>query len=373
MGGEGSKSTLTLKGASIENNTAKTHGGGIYYYEYNTVTLDGSSSIIIQNNTSSNIYMTSNNSNKKKSKYNIDIKNLIQGSLIGVSTQKKPITGTAQIFSTASDTDYSQYFFSDSDCYLVCYNSSENALELTADIKSFKLNYNANGGICDITEAKQQKLDGNEATFKLSPAPTRQCYTFLGWADSADATVAKYTANSDITVTDEKTVYAIWRLSHTLNHVEAVSPTCTTDGSKAYYACSECGKNFEDQAATKEIADIITYVIPHGHMLGEWIDEIAATKEAAGTVGHRDCTVCGKHFDINGNEITELSIEFAEKSENLPNSTIAEDTIDEGLSVGAVAGITVGSVVVVEACAFSMFWFVIKKKRITDLAAIFKK
>lgn len=44
-----------------------------------------------------------------------------------------------------------------------------------------------------------------------------------------------------------------------------------------------------------------------------------------------------------------------------------------GLSGGAIAGIAVGSVAVVGVGGFSVFWFVIKKKKFADLIAIFKK
>ena len=44
-----------------------------------------------------------------------------------------------------------------------------------------------------------------------------------------------------------------------------------------------------------------------------------------------------------------------------------------GLSGGAIAGIAVGSVAVVGLGGFSIFWFVIKKKKFADLIALFKK
>lgn len=47
--------------------------------------------------------------------------------------------------------------------------------------------------------------------------------------------------------------------------------------------------------------------------------------------------------------------------------------LTKGLSGGAIAGIVVGSVVVVGLCGFSVVWFVIKKKSFADLVAIFKK
>ena len=44
-----------------------------------------------------------------------------------------------------------------------------------------------------------------------------------------------------------------------------------------------------------------------------------------------------------------------------------------GLSGGAIAGIVIGSVAVAGVVGFSVFWFVIKKKKFADLIAIFKK
>ena len=42
-----------------------------------------------------------------------------------------------------------------------------------------------------------------------------------------------------------------------------VEPTAATVGKEAYYTCQSCGKYFEDEAGTKEIADIASYgIIP---------------------------------------------------------------------------------------------------------------
>ena len=50
-----------------------------------------------------------------------------------------------------------------------------------------------------------------------------------------------------------------------------------------------------------------------------------------------------------------------------------EQSEKTGLSGGAVAGIVIGSVAVAGVGGFSVFWLVIKKKKLTDLIAIFKK
>lgn len=50
-----------------------------------------------------------------------------------------------------------------------------------------------------------------------------------------------------------------------------------------------------------------------------------------------------------------------------------EQSEKTGLSGGAIAGIVIGSVAVAGVVGFSVFWFVIKKKKFADLIAIFKK
>ena len=55
---------------------------------------------------------------------------------------------------------------------------------------------------------------------------------------------------------------------------------------------------------------------------------------------------------------------------------IAEDTTEEqepeGISVGAIAGITVGGTIFVSLTVFSVVWFLIKKKTKSDLKALLK-
>ena len=49
---------------------------------------------------------------------------------------------------------------------------------------------------------------------------------------------------------------------HVLSYVSAKPATCTDSGNKAYYACSDCGKWFEDSLGTVEITDKSSVVIP---------------------------------------------------------------------------------------------------------------
>ena len=192
---------------------------------------------------------------------------------------------------------------------------------------------------------------------------------------------------------------------------ELSEATCTQKA-----VCQTCGGEFGELAE---------------HSFGEWIDEIPATTEATGTKAHKDCAVCNKHFDGDGNEITDLTISKLEGSGDQPGGDqpggdqpggdqpggdqpggdqpggdqpggdgpatepttepTTEPATEEGaepnendgqpngnneeggLPTGAVVGIVIGSVAVVGVGGFALFWFVIKKKSWADLVAVFKK
>ena len=80
---------------------------------------------------------------------------------------------------------------------------------------TYTLNYHANGGDENSVPASQtEKSSTGKATFTISSAiPTRDGYTFLGWADDADATAVQYHGGDKITLTKDnptKTIYAVW-------------------------------------------------------------------------------------------------------------------------------------------------------------------
>ena len=191
--------------------------------------------------------------------------------------------------------------------------------------------------------------------------------------------------------------------------------TCT---SKA--VCEVCRTTYGDTA-------------PHDY--GELIPEVAATTTEFGVKEHKDCKVCGKHFDKDGNEITELRIakigthnvvingesKFYVHGESV--TVTAEDkegkvfngwqdasgkivstdksytfTVNgettltavyedkssgggeitppakkDGLSGGQIAGIVIGSVAVAGIGGFAIFWFAVKKKTFADLITAIKE
>ena len=209
--------------------------------------------------------------------------------------------------------------------------------------------------------------------------------------------------------------------------------TCKRDsGHKENGTCSGGAAT----CTTKAVCDVCrtTYGETTPHDYGEWKDEIPATTENFGTKGHKDCTVCGKHFDKDGNEITELRIakigthnvvingeskfyahgesvtvtaedkegkvftgwqdesgKIVSTDKSYTFKVTGETTLTavyedkssgggeitppakkDGLSGGQIAGIVIGSVAVAGIGGFAIFWFAVKKKTFADLIAEIK-
>ena len=214
---------------------------------------------------------------------------------------------------------------------------------------------------------------------------------------------------------------------HDSTHIESEMVTATgTEITKA--TCKEKGKmkytaTFVNTAFAVQEKEVDIDFAPH--TFGEWKDEIPPTTEDFGTKGHKDCTVCGKHFDKDGNEITDLRIAkigthnvvingeskfyadgesvtvTAEDKEGkifkgwqdesgkiistdksytftvtgeMTLTAIYEDvlSVNKGLSSGQITGIVIGSVAVAGIGAFSIFWFAVKKKTFADLGVALK-
>ncbi len=116
-------------------------------------------------------------------------------------------------------------------------------------------------------------------------------------------------------------------VEHALTLVEGQPANCLQDGWEDYYACSACGKNYLLNAGetlgadgvialdkVTEIVDVEAWKTGDGkiekgaHSYGDLIPEVSATCSATGTLAHKDCSICGKHFDADGVEIADLTI-----------------------------------------------------------------
>ena len=248
-----------------------------------------------------------------------------------------------------------------------------------------------------------------------------------------------YTKQSNVHIHDWGEVKYTWTdntckaervCKHDSAHTESETRTATGTVIKAA-TCKEKGKmkytaTFENTAFTKQEKEVDIDFAPH--TFGAWKDEIPATTEDFGTKGHKDCTVCGKHFDKDGGEITELRIakigthnvvingeskfyahgesvtvtaedkegkefkgwkdesgkivstdkSYTFKVSGEKNLTAVYDdkpsgggeitppAKKDGLSGGAIAGIVIGSVLLAVIGGFAIFWFAVKKKTFTD-------
>ena len=254
-----------------------------------------------------------------------------------------------------------------------------------------------------------------------------------------------YTKQSNVHIHDWGEVKYTWTdntckaervCKHDSTHIE--SETVTATGTTITAAtCKEKGKmkytaTFENTAFTKQEKEVDIDFAPH--TFGAWKDEIPATTEDFGTKGHKDCTACGKHFDKDGGEITELRIakigthnvvKNGESKFNAHGESVTVTAEDkegkefkgwkdesgkivstdksytfkvsgeknltavyddkpsgggeitppakkDGLSGGAIAGIVIGSVLLAGIGAFAIFWFAVKKKTFADLIAAIK-
>ena len=165
-------------------------------------------------------------------------------------------------------------------------------------------------------------------------------------AATEDATGVKtYTC----TVCNYTKTEVIARLDHThvFTDVVEVKAKCTTNGNIAYKHCTKCNKNFD--ADNKELSNVVILALghdmdagaittastctnagiktftckrtgcdhktteaveinPNAHNFGSWVAEVSATCTEVGTKAHKDCTYCGKHFDNEDVEITDLTI-----------------------------------------------------------------
>ncbi|MGM9640626.1 MAG: S-layer homology domain-containing protein, partial [Faecousia sp.] len=79
---------------------------------------------------------------------------------------------------------------------------------------TYTLTYDVNGGK-EANRTETQKSKDGSYTFTVSDfTPTKDGFSFLGWAEHAEASMPNYTKGSKITLTEaaaSKTIYAVWK------------------------------------------------------------------------------------------------------------------------------------------------------------------
>lgn len=81
--------------------------------------------------------------------------------------------------------------------------------------KTLTLSYNANGGTGAPNSASENIYNATTSkAFTISSTiPTRTGYSFLGWGTTAGATSATYSAGASVTLSDNLTLYAVWKIN----------------------------------------------------------------------------------------------------------------------------------------------------------------
>ena len=89
----------------------------------------------------------------------------------------------------------------------ITYTNNDSVIDNTLD--TYTLTYDANKGTGG--PAAQPGLKYNEFATISTTEPTRENYTFLGWATTADATVSDVISSTSIQIKDNTTLYAVWQ------------------------------------------------------------------------------------------------------------------------------------------------------------------
>ena len=80
---------------------------------------------------------------------------------------------------------------------------------------TYTVSYNANGG----SGAPAAQTKTHDVALKLSTQqPTRDGYTFLGWATSSSATSAQYQPGEYFDIDEDTTLYAVWKNTYTITY-----------------------------------------------------------------------------------------------------------------------------------------------------------
>ena len=162
---------------------------------------------------------------------------------------------------------------------------------------------------------------------------------------------------------------------------EEIPATCSSTGTKAHKDCSVCNKHFNEYEV--EIADLTLPIDANNHdMATEWTGVadghyhsckrtgceyhdtlVAHTSSGSATeTTPETCTDCGYVITpaLGATPGTDTP------GTDDPNTGDTDEPKDDegGLGTGAIAGIVVGSVLVIGVGGFCLYWFVFRKKRV---------
>lgn len=214
-----------------------------------------------------------------------------------LSTVKPTRTGYSFIgwaLSKAEADDGDNYYSAGDSC-----GKNENlTLYAVWQVNAYLVQYNANGGTG--APVKQTKTYGQTLTLS-SVVPTRENYTFKGWATSASATTATYAKGSAYTENAAVTLYAVWELSYVKPRISTFTVgRCLQDGT-----ASDDGTYARvrfDWACDRTISNIVI----------QWVDSDGASSSttvgASGTSGSVN-VIIGGSLDVEKAYAIEITVQ----------------------------------------------------------------
>lgn len=194
---------------------------------------------------------------------------------------------------------------------LVACNPKTNTYKVTTQ-------FNAEQG--DVVLAPEAK-DGNyeEGTMVTVSVTAKSGYEFDALTVNTDENAAlnnegkyifKVTADTQITVLFRSVGPAACEHKNLSALVAGKAATCMEAGVIAHYHCNDCGKDLAEDKTTILESTVIN-IDPTAHKYGAMQDLQPATCSATGIKAHKDCELCHKHFDADGNEIPEAELTLA--------------------------------------------------------------
>ena len=204
---------------------------------------------------------------------------------------------------------------------------------LTTDVS---LSFDVNGGQGSVA-AQTCTISSIQPTCGVTipnTTPTRNGYNFLGWANSATATSATYSAGTTINLNGDRTIYAVWELITT-----NVSLSFNVNGGQGSVATQNCVISVEQPTCSVTIPS--TTPTRNGYNFLGWADSTTATSAAysAGNsinlsanrtiyaVWELVTTNVSLSFDVNGGQGSVaaqscvISVEQPTCSVTIPNTT----------------------------------------------------
>ena len=254
-------------------------------------------------------------------------------------------------------------------------------------VVKFDITFNANGG----TGTMQGVEFAGTYTLPTCAFTAPDGKQFKGWATSANGEVIDGTTYN---VTANVELFAIWEDIPVVNfnvtfNANGGTGTMSPVEYAGTYTLPTCaftapdGKQFKGWAtsANGEVIDGATYnVTANVELFAIWEDiphnhDYGTTWESDANNHWNECS-CGDKANVGAHSDGNADGKCDTCDYQMANGGGAPETPDnpkDGLSGGAIAGIVVGSVVVLGLGGFALVWFVIKKKSFADLIAIFKK